>query len=120
MPTLKLTVQADLDGVPLSGFPVVRRVHVAEVQAFETLQAPTGEFLPLPLSELSRVAALILRSDQVIVLRLNGQSDMGINMEAGGMVVLFDVALDAGAAVNATVWNPGTLPVTLRGVAGGS
>jgi hypothetical protein len=118
MPTLKLTVQADLDGVPLRGFPLVRRLPVAEVQGFETMHTPGG-FVSLPLSELSTVAALILRSDQAATLRLDGQSDKGIDVKAGGLVILFDVLLDAGPTLNATVSVPGAVPATLTGVAGG-
>jgi hypothetical protein len=120
MPTLKLTVQADLDGVPLSGFPVVRRLVVTEVQTFETARpAQPGTWYSLPVVELATLNALIVQTDQPITLRLDGQTDRGINLAAGGLVVLFDVHMDAGYLTNATSANNGTATAIVSGLGGG-
>jgi hypothetical protein len=122
MNSLKVTVIAELDGVPLAGFPVVRRLAVDEVQGFtHELAGPSGGYVALPADQLATIQALVLRADQLVTLRVDGQSDQGIRINPGGLVVLLDVLINAGAgAPNAKVDNSGTAVALLAGLAAGT
>lgn len=120
MPTLKITVNADLDGVQLAGFPKHRRIEVDERQEFTTEQATGGGFSTLPIQQLATVQALIYEADQATTLRFDNQTDAGLEVNSGGLVVLFDVTIDSGTATNVTVDNSSGSTVKLVGLAGGT
>lgn len=122
MPVLEVTVNAKLDGIPLSGFPAIRRAEVAEAQVID-VQKTGGDvsYVSIPsLDAIPAINVLVLRSDGPLGVRLNAQSDSGIVLNRGGMIVLFDVVIDAGAGTNVKVSNTNAPPVTLRGVAAGT
>lgn len=121
---LRLVVALELDGQPVSGFPITRRLQVDEVAGFAVEKDGTGDatFSALPTSLLDAINFLVLQTDKAVTLRLDAQSDAGIMMNAGGLVLILDAQIDAGAATNATVNNPaiaGTI-AALRGLAGGT
>ncbi len=98
---------------------------VAEVQAFnyeEPADNDSTTFSALPTAQIASIQALILRAlEQPITLRLDGQSDAGIVINAGGIIVIIDATIDAGATTNATVNNPdATEDSQLKGLAGGT
>lgn len=117
MATLKLTLEVEEDGRVVE--TIVRRVECDEIQRF-TVEKPVAGFTALPTGELAEIAALVLRTDQPVTVRLDGQSDAGIVLNAGGLIALIDVDIDVGAATNVLVSNTGTETALLRGVAGGT
>ncbi len=120
MPTLKITLSAELDGVQLPGYPKTRRLEVDESQSFSIEQVTGGGYSTLPIQQLGEVQALILEPDQAVTLRLDAQSDAGLEINKGGLIVLFDVTINAGASTNATIDNASGSTVKLVGIAGGT
>ncbi len=121
MATIEVEVIIKRDGRPLEYLRTVRRIELDEIQEFKYEKATGGGFVTLPTGELDEIQALVFQAvDQVATLRLDGQSDAGIVLNAGGMVVIIDCDIDAGAATNATVDNSSGSVALLRGLAGGT
>jgi len=120
MPTLRISVQLDLDGQPLPGTPLVRRLELDEAQTFDVEQATGGGFVAIQAAAIASIQALLLRADRQVTVRLDGQTDAGLVLNAGGLVLIFDATIDAGAATNVTVDNASGSTAVLRGVAAGT
>jgi len=125
MPSIKLTVDLEIDGVRVTGFPLIRRITVDEVQHFDYEEAADNDattFSALPTAQIASIQALLLRPlEQPITLRLDGATDAGIIISAGGMVIIMDATIDAGASTNATVNNPDASAISrLKGFAAGT
>lgn len=121
MPVLELTITATLDSTPLTGFPLLRRLTIDESQPFDYEQATGGGYLAVPGDKIDTVQALVVRTDKALTLRLDGQTDAGIEINAGGCVVLVDVTIDAGAgASNAKLSNASGATARIRGVTAGT
>jgi hypothetical protein len=120
MPTLKVTIDAELDGVRVAGFPLVRRLTVDEAQSFDVTRATGGGFVALPTGELGELQVLVLQVDQAVTLRLDAQADAGIVINPGGVIALVDVDVDDGAATNATLSNASGSNVQAKGLVGGT
>lgn len=124
MNTLEITITVRKDGEMLSGFPFTRRLEVDESQGFdyqEPADNDTTTFSALPTSFIDTIQALIVKTDLPITLRLDAQSDAGIMLNAGGMLVIVDATIDAGASTNATVNNPdASVSAVVKGIAAGT
>ena len=125
MPSIKVVVDVEVDGVKVQGFPLTRRISTDEVQHFDYEEAAdndTTTFSALPTAQIASVQALVLRAlEQPITLRLDAQTDAGIIINAGGLIVIVDATIDAGAATNATVNNPDATALSrLKGFAAGT
>ena len=120
MSTLEVTVSVKRDGLSVPGFPWIRRLEVDESQEFGVERATGGGYVALPTSEMGEVQVLALRSDKQVTLRLDGQSDAGIVINAGGLVLLMDVDIDAGASTNATLDNASGSTALVEGISGGT
>ncbi len=130
MPSLTVTVSVLQDGVgPLPGFPLTRRVSVDEIQTGSVEVASAGNtttWQALPLGDLSTVTFLAVRVDRATTFRLNdGTADAttlpSIPVAAGGLLLLVDGTLRAGAgAGNARVNNNSGSTAVLRVVGGGT
>src|SRR5947209_2145026 len=124
MPVLRCTVSLEVDGVPLAGFPIQRRVTFNEGVGLDYQKAADGNattFTSIPESELPVVQALILKVDSLINLRLNGQTNGLVPVNPGGFIVIFDGNLSAGVATNVTVNNPAASgAATIKGYAAGT
>lgn len=121
MPNVKIRIEVEVDGQALAGFPVTRRIEVDEAQAFDYEKASGAGYAALPADQLDTIQALILRSDQAITLRLNNQSDAGVLLNAGGLVIVLDATIAAGAgAMNAKLENTSGSTAGINGIAGGT
>lgn len=120
MSVLEVTISAKLDGQPLLGGAITRRVTVDEVQQFSTEQATGGGYASLPLTNLDQLDFLLLQPSQQITIRLNAQSDAGLVVNGGGLLLIVDSAIAAAAATNATTSNASGSTALLSGVAGGT
>lgn len=121
---LRLVVQLEQDGQPLAGFPITRRLQVDETAVFAIEKDGTGDatYSALPTSALDAINFFVLQTDKAVVLRLDGQSDAGLMLNPGAVVLVCDAQIDFGANTNATVNNSaaaGTI-AALRGLAGGT
>lgn len=124
MPNLKLSIQLEIDGNPVSGFPLVRRITVDELQQYQYEEPDDGDtvtFSALPADQIASIQALLVQTDQEITLRFDGQSDAGIVLNSGGIILILDGTIDAGAgASNAKVNNNSGTIANLKGFAGGT
>jgi len=124
MPVLKVSLNVELDGQPVLGFPVIRRAVVDEVQQYEYEQAAHGDavtFSAVPADQIAAIQLLILRPDQQVTLRLDGQTDAGIVLDADSILLILGATIDAGAgSSNAKLNNNSGATAVIRGLAGGT
>ena len=115
MPVLKVTINIDLDDIPVTGFPLVRRFETPEGQSF-TMQRPTGAaFTALPTGELSTIQALVMQSDRTTAIRLNGVAGE-VTINPNGIVAVIDGSLGTAP----TLQNNSGATTVVRGLAVGS
>ena len=119
MPSIKILIDCEIDGVRANGFPLARRIEVTEIQQFDVTRSTGGGYVATPTSDLASISAFILHPDQAVTLRLNAQSDAGIDINAGGIIAIIDAAIDSGAATNATVSNASGSDARIEGIAAG-
>lgn len=119
MATIKVIVDVELDGKRLPGFPWIRRKEVNEAQQFDATRATGGGYVALPTAEMATLQVLLVRADQAVTVRLDNQSDAGIELAAGGILIVADATIDAGAALNALLSNASGSDAQVEGLAGG-
>lgn len=115
--TFELTIKQDGQDVP--GFPIVKRIQTTEAQIIQTQKAGSdgaGSYVVVPgCSTSASLQGLAIASDQAVNIRLNGQSTGSIALNAGGIVVVIDGLINAGASTNATINNTGSASANLTG-----
>ena len=116
--SLEIIVTLKIDGVAQP--PLIRRVVVDEVQQFETEQATGGGYVALPITALDQLDFLILQPDQQVTVRFSNQSDQGLVLNAGGLLLIADATVNSGASTNATTSNASGTTALLTGLAGGT
>jgi hypothetical protein len=99
VPVLRLHVDADVKNLIMSAIPYTRRVEFAEAIAFDYTQATGAAFVTVPFAPITSIQALVLRADKDVTVRLNGQSDAGIPLKAGGILIVYDANNMTGAQV---------------------
>lgn len=120
MPTLELTILAKSDGVDVPGFPWIYRTSVASLSIEDGHLGPSGVvFAPLGTAPIASVIAL-RTLNQPVTVRLNGQTDAGIPLNAGGFVVIVGAAIDAGVNLNLTVRNSTLVEALSQNVVAGT
>lgn len=122
MPTLRLTLKIELDGRPIPPFdPLVRTLTVDEVQTFAFEEANDGDtttFSAVPITQLTDLQVYACESDFAVTQRVDGQTDAGLPLQAAGLVLLWNVDVDASTLVE-TNNNSGST-ATLRGLGAGT
>lgn len=124
MPALKVTLTVEKDGIKV--LEKIRRLAVDEAQTFQHEQAGHADattFTAVPADQLAEIQVLVVESDSQVTLRLDGQTDAGIVINAGGLILLFDVDIDAGAGADNAKINhnaAATVLALLSGIAGGT
>ena len=111
MPSIKVTVDIEIDGVRLGDFPFSHRVQITQEQAFALQQASGGGYVAL--SQLSPETVLALKSDQQVSLEINGVA-APIVLNPNGFIVIVDGAISA-----VTVNNASSTTANLEGVIAG-
>lgn len=120
MATVEVEVRVAVDGLPVAGFPVVRRLTVGEVQAFDYAKADdNGTFATLPVDQIASLKALVVRPAAVMTVRLDAQTDAGIVLDADGLLVILGATIDASATTNAKISNDSGATAQVRGLAAG-
>ena len=123
MSTLTATITLKRDGVELPGFPVTRTMSYVEVQIFAYDEANDGDtttFSALPTSQIASIKGLYVTANQAVTLRLDGQSDAGIALDSGGVLLVLNGTIDDGASTNATLNNNSGSTALVKGVAVGT
>jgi hypothetical protein len=124
MPSIEVTVQIKKDGQPLPGFPLTRRVEAPDVQTFEYEKQTDGvdTFEPANVGlEVGPAKVLIVQSERQVTLRLVGQSDKGIVLQAGGALIILGCSLapESGDPL-VSINNESTFTSRVRGVVAGT
>lgn len=105
---LKIQLATEIDGQRVAIGCTTIRVEAERGGTFDYLQADdedSGVFVTLENgSAIEELQALLLRPAARLTLRLNGQSDQGITIEPGGLVLCLGVSITSAllAAINAT------------------
>jgi len=124
MPKMKVTVLAEIDGVSVPGTPYSREVDVDESQTFSYEEADDGDsttFSVIPMAQLATIKCLVVKPSQAVTVRLDGQTDAGVTLAAGGLLLVVDGTIDAGAgASNASVNNNSGVTSVLKGAGAGT
>ena len=123
MSTLTATITLKRDGVELPGFPVTRTISYDEVQTFACDEANDGDtttFSALPTSQIASIKGLYVTANQAVTLRLDAQSDAGVALDSGGVLLVLNGTSDAGASTNATLNNNSGSTALVTGVAVGT
>jgi len=111
MPTLKLTVLVEQDGLPLVISPIIRRVVVDDVQGFYYQLASGGGDVALPTNQIAALDVLVVQAlERATTVKLPS-----IALDAGGVVIVC-----GGTPTTPTIANASGQPVTVQGVGGGS
>jgi hypothetical protein len=120
-PRVTVFVELEIDGVPVEGFPYVRRIDVDDWQAFayQLAGAGAGVYRTLPITRLDAVQGLIVATSEEVCLRFNGQPDGEIVLGPGGVAVLWETLLNHSPITNAVALRPQDGPTTLLGIAAG-
>jgi hypothetical protein len=124
MAKMEIVVTANIDGRPVPGTPYRRVVDVDESQVFSYEEADDGNsttFSVIPMAQLATIKCLVVNPDQAVTIRLDGQTDAGIALSAGGLLCIVDATIDAGAgSSNASVNNNSGSTAVLNGGGGGT
>jgi hypothetical protein len=110
MPQVQIIIEASIDGHPLPGSPYIQQsAVVTQVQA---ISVQKGVDLPNVFATIPTVDAfediyilLLLNPDAQLVYRFQGQTDAGVVVPAGGMILISGAMLDSGAGTNVLVNN---------------
>lgn len=117
---LELNISAKLNGKPIQGFPYYRRIQVDEAQQFTTEQANGIGYTTLPITSIDTVQALVLTPSQPVTVRFAGQSDAGLSLAIGGLLIIIDGSITGSASTNVTINNTSGNTAILDGLAGGT
>jgi hypothetical protein len=120
MDTLEITLAVKRNGVAVPGLQLTKRIAVDEFQSFVYEAADAAGYVSIPSSQIDTVQALVVSSDQAVTVRLNGQSDAGLVLNAGGLLVMLDGTLNSAVATNTTISNSSGNAAIISGFAGGT
>ena len=126
MPSVRLVIQAEVEGSPY-GSPIILRSDVEQFEAFRYALDGAGDattYSTIPaLLTFGNVSVLFLRPDGPLNLRLAGQTNGGVAIDAGGVVFMAGVNITALSSASLVTTNnpadPGSA-VTPTGFVGGS
>ena len=115
MPDLELSVRVEVDGVPLSGFPLIRRMSVDRIQGVRPLERgipaqpiPPAQFLPtdyksFPSEKVEHPFILAVRVlSPGVAVRVSGETTSDIPLRQGGLILIWNglcATLPAGVSV---------------------
>ncbi len=121
MALITIFVELEADGVPLEGFPYVRRLEVDDLQAFGPYEhegVGPGIYHTLPVTRLGVVEGLVVAPSKTLCVKLNGQFDGELVIFPDGVLVCWETELDHSPITNVTglAVDPATF---VKGVAAG-
>lgn len=121
MPSVRVVVHVEIDGLEAPGFPWIFRGDVDEIQQFSPYEKiDVGGAVDFPVGELAEISVFACRTDRNNV-NLQFDNGGGINLQRGGFVVFVGADDDAASARAQVTYNPGDATVaTLHGLAGGT
>jgi hypothetical protein len=124
--TVSIRVTSDVGGEPNVVFDRTHRVALTEAQTLAVTKAGgdnAGVYTTIPtINKIPAINALIIATDQPVNLRMASVSatDGNIALKAGGIFIVVDANIAAGAALNALCNNVGAIAANLSGLVGGT
>lgn len=116
-----ITLSIKADGHEVFGLPLKKRITVDESTGLQKYDhAGGGAYVALNTSVLDEIQLLFLKTSLAATVRLDGQTDAGIVLNAGGLILIVDADIDAGAATNATLSNGNVAATALTVLGGGT
>ena len=115
--SLEMTLSLKMDGIPYPGFPLSRRLQVDEVAPLGYEQDASTGYTSLA-ALFASLSVVVLTTDQALSLRINNQSNGSIPLNSGGLVVVFDGAIDTATLLS--VINAGLVNANMNGILGGT
>ncbi len=115
--SIEMTLSLKMDGIPYPGFPLSRRLQVDEVAPLGYEQDAGAGYTALS-ALFTSLSVVVLSTDQALSLRINNQSNGSIPISSGGLVVIFDGAIDTGTLLS--VLNSGGTNANMNGIMGGT
>lgn len=121
MPVIEVIVSIKQDGVEIFSTPLHRRVTVAEASGpFISTMLASASYVALPPSVLGEVDMLLIQPIETqTTVRLDAQTDKGIIIQPGGILLLLDGYIVAGTSTNVKLFN-NNVDVNIRGIVGGT
>lgn len=111
MAIFELVLSIKQNGVEVFGTPLRRRLEVAESAGLAEYQLDAADQRSLPFGELDDVTVLVVRASEPVTYH-----STDIAMNAGGVIVAFDVSILPVDEIE----NTGTETATIKSLAGGS
>ena len=84
-----------MNGRDVAGFPYQNAWWSMNSNPSPTKKQLVEGYETLPTTQIATLQALALVADQALTVRLDGQSDAGIVLSAGGLLLLLDITADA-------------------------
>lgn len=90
MSVIEVTVQVRKDGAVFPGFPVTRRVEAEAFEGFDYAKEEdlAGVYENLPVTQALPASVVVVKVDREVTVRLAGQTDAGVVLPAGGMLII--------------------------------
>lgn len=100
MASVRISVNIDVDGEPVRGFPIVRRFEPVDRDSFESTLATNALFVALPATgQVGSVQALLFQAvGATMAFKLAGDGT-GITLNKGGLVLVLDSSGFTGTTV---------------------
>lgn len=119
--TIELHVALDVDGVPIPGYPLRRTLELGTLHPFAPIprEVEVSVFRPGPAEQLHELKLLAIQPDQDVTVRLSAQSDHGIPVLAGGLLLFFDAGMCNDPRLNVTIRNDSDAVAYINGATGG-
>jgi len=91
MPAVKVTVNIEVDGEPLRGFPLARRFEPTDKIAFDFTQAAAAGYNALSVAGVGTIQCLLFQPAANMGVKLAGDGT-GVTINRGGFVLVVDAA----------------------------
>jgi hypothetical protein len=98
----RVTVSLEIDGQPVRGFPVSRRLLLDETTSF-SLDVASGGFTDLPVSAIATKQFFYLTTDQVTTFQFGNGAAGNIQVSPGGFLLLVDGTVATDIEANPSV-----------------
>lgn len=118
MSNVEVSINVKIDGE--DSFNFARRIVLDTKVEFEVPKVYDGNgttfVAAVPVGPLTIIKALVIMPDQTMTVRLNSQSNAGIVLNSGGLLVLIDSAINNVIGIN----NNSAVDGELTGLVGGT
>lgn len=116
--TLEISVRVFDNGQDVPGSPFVFQTTVAELDTIQILKPGPDGVNYYSFSRLDTVNCWLVTTDQDVLLGFLG-ANMGLQLQAGGLILMAGVNMAAGAIQNLLISNPGSTSANITGFEAG-